>query len=241
MKSMLSSLLSTLLLCAFGCSADDAFMNNYNNFMKDGQAFWFQDTPTQGERPGPNTKWPYKVLYWLCDFEFSSFADGSVVGYTSRAVAIAPPETTDVIASVGVADVPFLKTRPFLVTAVSTTPNNSFQGRVQAAADNRFHSFLDNGSAILPVVGSEGHDAGNTNTANTWASTGILEVISKEESAELIGYDESSMTPEACIDLYNQAWYDAHPEEETKATTVVEEPMKKKTEKSEKKKSRRRL
>jgi hypothetical protein len=106
-----------------------------------------------------------------------------------------------------------MKSGPVSISAVMVPALGIFEGQSHAANDDLVNRFWDNGNSILPSIGWEGSDEGDTSlnaATSDWSGAGKLTKITAEEAAKYLGTDESEMTPEICSKQYKIAWDATH-------------------------------
>ncbi|OEU20159.1 hypothetical protein FRACYDRAFT_236228 [Fragilariopsis cylindrus CCMP1102] len=120
------------------------------------------------------------IVNWWCDFEFSS-DDANIenYGYVGRAVQY----------------------------FVGATLEDAVAQGAQTSTGKKWA--LSVSAVMVPTLGWEGHDAGDTSPkADTcvFSLMGTFTKITTEAAAELLGMDVADMTPATCSREYREAW-----------------------------------
>jgi len=189
---------------------DSLLMANYNAMREEGQGFYLGEIPLLYEQPG-SVLASFVTLNWWCDLEFSS---GSDDGYVGRGVAyFLGSSLEDLVAQGAEASPRASKNFTLSVSAVMVPTLGIFEGQWHTTYDDLVFRYWDDGSSTLPVLGWEGHDAGDTHPnafTSAWSGSGTITKITTEAAAELLGMDVADMTPATCSMEYEAAWNDTN-------------------------------
>ena len=218
---------STLQTSLSDDNNDSSLMTNYNALREEGQGFYLQDISILYEKPN-SALISYVFLQWWCNLEFSSDDATNNYGYVGRAVHyILGSSLEDAIAQG--AQVSPSKKLTLSVSAVIVPTLGIFEGQIHTTHDDLVFRYWDDGSSVLPILGWEGHDEGDTNPnsdTSAWSGSGKLTKITMEEAAKYIGMDVADMTPETCSMEYEAAWNATHvPDPIDTSVTKLEEEV----------------
>jgi len=203
---------------------DSSLMTNYNAMREEGQGFYLGEIPLLYEQPG-SVLASFVTLNWWCDLEFSSGRDD---GYVGRGVAyFLGSSLEDLVAQGAEASPRASKNFTLSVSAVMVPTLGIFEGQWHTTYDDLVFRYWDDGSSTLPVLGWEGHDAGDTHPnafTSAWSGSGTITKITTEAAAELLGMDVADMTPATCSMEYEAAWNDTNvPDPIDPSLTTLEE------------------
>ena len=184
-------------------------MTNFNALREEGQGFYLAEGSILYEKPDSVTVSPV-MLSWWCDFEFSSDGndiDTTKYGYIGKAVEYLLGSSLEEAVAQG-AEIS-QKIQPLSVSAVMVPTLGIFEGQIHATQDDWIFRFWDDGSATLPILGSEGHDEGDTRPnadTSAWSGSGTYTKITTEKAAKYLGMNVSDMTPATCSAEYEASW-----------------------------------
>ena len=100
-----------------------------------------------------------------------------------------------------------------MLSASYNTQTNMFTITNHKNADNNVFLYSDSGLSTMPAIAWETHDAGDKSPnadTNSFAATGQVTWVSKEEAASLLNHNATEYTPANFDEIYEKVWNKHH-------------------------------